>query len=471
MRLDQANLLLITFDQWRGDWTDPEGPIVKMPYLEKLSEAGITARRCYTSSPQCVPARMSWLTGLAPSQIGVTRNCEAEIPQDAPSAFRDLQQAGWYTQLIGKTHWTSHLKPGDLREQRELIKKLGFDQVNEVAGPRALQIMECELTDEWKRACVFEKYQEDMKRRYQRGRTDDAWSVRPTVLPDHLYPDIWIANKGMQAIQNMPTNQPWVLWISFVGPHEPFDTPKGWSNTNRDKLPMFIQPTDWIKNLPIGCELRKTAESWNGHLNEESIEAFRKDYANNLLLLDHQLGRLTDELKKRTDVNKTAVTITSDHGEMLGDHLMLYKGTFLEGSIHVPFLYIPPAKAKNKRKIVINKPIELTNTFTLILKNLTNGGKPKELQQHCKRQNHVTVEFGEELLIIKNKRKLCCNSRGEPLWGVNLRQDPKEQVNVLEENKELLTQNKGWRVLYQLAKEEIKQRSQKKWMWRNIAKQ
>ena len=156
---------------------------------------------------------------------------------------------------------------------------------------------------------------------------------------------------------------------------------------------------------------------------------------------------------------------------MLGDHLMLYKGTFLEGSIHVPFLYIPPAKAKNKRKIVINKPIELTNTFTLIIKNLTKGGKPKELRQHCKRQNHVTVEFGEELLIIKNKRKLCCNSSGEPLWGINLRRDPKEQVNVLEENKELLTQNKGWRLLYQLAKEEINQRSQKKWMWRSIAKQ
>ena len=104
MGLHKINLLLVTFDQWRGDWTDPVKPIVKLPCLEELAQKGLTARRCYTSSPQCVPARMSWLTGLYPSQMGITRNCDAEIPADAPSIFRELQKAGWETELIGKTH-------------------------------------------------------------------------------------------------------------------------------------------------------------------------------------------------------------------------------------------------------------------------------------------------------------------------------------------------------------------------------
>lgn len=468
MTINKPNLLLITFDQWRGDWTDPEQPIVRMPCLEKLGGKGLTARRCYTSSPQCVPARMSWLTGLAPSQMGVTRNCDAEIPSDAPSVFRELQQAGWHTQLIGKTHWTSHLQPGDLREKSQLIQSLGFDEVNEVAGPRAMQIMRCKLSDDWKRENVFDSYLKDMKKRYQRGRTDEAWGVRPTVLPDHLYPDIWIADKGIEAIKNMPTNQPWLLWISFVGPHEPFDTPKQWNTISEEELPISTKRGDWIKDLPIHCELRKTAESWSDRLTEKSIEACRKDYGNNLQLLDHQLNRLTDALKKREDNNKTAIAITADHGEMLGDHQMLYKGTFLEGSIHVPFVYIPPG-ATNEKKVVINKPIELTSTFTLMIKNLTTDGKLRTIRKHCKQQDHVTIEFGEELLIIKNKRKLCCNNQGEPLWGINLRKDPKEQTNVVAiDKKRLFSENEKWTEIHLVAKKEAKRRRQKHWMWRDL---
>ena len=95
-----ANLLLITFDQWRGDWSDPNSRVVNLPALQELAERSVVARRCYTSSPQCVPARLSWLTGLAPSQMGVTRNTLAEAPADAPSLFRHLQTTGCHTELI-----------------------------------------------------------------------------------------------------------------------------------------------------------------------------------------------------------------------------------------------------------------------------------------------------------------------------------------------------------------------------------
>ena len=466
MNLNKANLLLITFDQWRGDWTDPKNPIVRMPCLEQLGTEGLIARRCYTSSPQCVPARMSWLTGLAPSQMGVTRNCEAEVPADAPSVFRELQKAGWHTELIGKTHWTSHRTPGDLREKEELIKKLGFNQVKEVAGPRALQIMRCELSDEWRREGVFDSYLKDMKKRYQRGRTNEAWSVRPTILPDHLYPDIWIANQGIKAIQNMPRDQPWLLWISFIGPHEPFDTPKRWCKVN-EEVPKFTKPGKWIRELADESELKQTLISWEKLLTFDSIEALRKDYANNLRLLDDQLYRLTDALKIRPDAKQTGIAITADHGEMLGDHHMLYKGTFLEGSIHVPFQYTPPNQTNN-RPITINKPICLTDIFTTVIKNIKEGGQLKPIRRHIRQQTHVTIEFGEELLIIKNKKKLCCHISGAPTWAINLKKDPKEQINQLNRNTKLLSKDREWSLIYSIAQKEIKIRKQASWIWRNL---
>ncbi|MDC0165494.1 sulfatase-like hydrolase/transferase [Synechococcus sp. AH-558-M21] len=457
----QANLLLVTFDQWRGDWTDPVEPVVRLPCLERLAAQGLSARRCYTSSPQCVPARLSWLTGLAPSQLGVTRNCEAQISANTPSIVRDLQKQGWYTELIGKTHWTSHLKPGDLRENKTLIRNAGFDRVMEVAGPRALQIMSCELTDAWKKENVFEEYLEDMKKRYRLGRTAEAWDVRPSVLPNHLYPDIWIADQGIRAIKRMPKNKPWLLWISFVGPHEPFDTPTLWANINKHNLPKFTKRADWINELSNNCELQKSATAWTNKLTEDAIEKCRNDYANNLQLLDDQLGRLTDEVKKREDAGQTAITVTADHGEMLGEHKMLYKGTFLEGSIRVPFLYIPPPQTEEE-KTVINRPIALTETFMNTLNNLKKGGKLKTLKKYCRRQKYVTIEFGNELLIIKNNNKLCCNNKGEQLWATNLKKDPNEQKNQLK-NDNILSKRKNWIEIRRIAQKEIQRRKEENW--------
>ena len=40
-------------DQWRGDWADPAAPVLSLPALQSLAREGWSARRCYTSSPQC----------------------------------------------------------------------------------------------------------------------------------------------------------------------------------------------------------------------------------------------------------------------------------------------------------------------------------------------------------------------------------------------------------------------------------
>ena len=195
-----ANLLLITFDQWRGDWGDPWAPVVALPALAGLAQQGFTARRCYTSSPHCVPARLSWLTGLMPSQLGVTRNTSVNLPADAPSLVRELRQQGWHTALVGKTHWTSHASPRDLRDDLPLLRELGFNEVIEVAGPRALRRLSCALTDAWQAAGVLEQQRADLEARYRGGRTPAAWAVRPSVLPLELYPDIWIAQRALEQL-------------------------------------------------------------------------------------------------------------------------------------------------------------------------------------------------------------------------------------------------------------------------------
>ena len=64
-------------------------------------------------------------------------------------------------------------------------------------------------------------------------------------------------------------------------------------------------------------------------------------------LIDTQLARILDALDASGQLTDTLVIFTSDHGEMLGDHGLLYKGCrFFEGLVHVPLIVAWPGEIK-----------------------------------------------------------------------------------------------------------------------------
>ena len=343
MNPQAQNWLLISFDQWRGDWLHQ--PWLHLPHLQSIAREGWHLNRCYTSSPQCVPARASWLTGLRPSVLGVTTNKVYTVPADAPSFVRDLRdQAGYTTALVGKTHWTPHDYGIDLRDNIPLMRDLGFDRVREIAGPRAMAKVDCELTDRWRDAGVLDAYRKDLKDRYDGA---CVHTVRSSVLPDELYPDLWLTGIALEGLAKLPEDRPWLLWVSFPGPHEPFDVPATW----RGRFPREPIPTpekrpsdqELLKRLaPEGSELARKFDRWPNGLPEEAVQSLRADYADHLALLDEQVGSLLEALGMRSDADRTAVSACSDHGELLGDWGLLLKGAFLEGAMRSLFVHRPP---------------------------------------------------------------------------------------------------------------------------------
>ena len=461
------NLLIITLDQCRSDWVDNKNSIIKLPSFTELGERGIVFSRCYTTSPQCVPARLSWLTGLQPSQLGVTSNCAAELPSDSPSIIRTLRNQGWYTELVGKTHWTSHEGKADLRENDNLLKSLGFEQSIEIAGPRALQRLKCQLTDEWREANILEKHLEDLRIRYCKGRTKAAWMVKPTVLPNELYPDIWLTNKAIERIRELPRNRPWLLWISYVGPHEPFDTPLPWHGLNKNSvLPKALKRGDWINDLPNGCKLKEIGKSWDNLLDPESIKEIRVDYSDHLRLIDDQIARIITSLKNRKDWENTSILATSDHGEMLGDHNMLYKSTFLESSIRVPMIFIP-ASREGKKGTRIRRPVSLTTTIEIIVNSISRKYSEKTLINKCTRKKYITIEYGTELVVIKGNIKACFDQHGKMIWATKTRYKG-ESKNILRTKKALSLENLKLLRINQIGKKETAKRAHKGWIWRDV---
>ena len=68
-------------------------------------------------------------------------------------------------------------------------------------------------------------------------------------------------------------------------------------------------------------------------------------YDNCIASLDHDLGRLIDELHTRGLLAKTLLIITSDHGEQFGEHGTFGHGLSLyEPEVHVPLLMIAPGR-------------------------------------------------------------------------------------------------------------------------------
>ena len=126
-----SNWLLVTFDQWRGDWLHQSW--LHLPNLKHLSRTGWDVRRCYTSSPQCIPARASWLTGLTPGQLGVTKNMHYTVPSNSPSLREICETNTVFIMFWWENSLTPHVKGADLRDNMSLMRDLGFDH-NEKSG-------------------------------------------------------------------------------------------------------------------------------------------------------------------------------------------------------------------------------------------------------------------------------------------------------------------------------------------------
>ncbi len=397
------NWLLISFDRWRGDWLHQ--PWLHLPNLQQLAREGWDLRRCYTSSPQCVPARASWLTGQTPGELGLTFNRQYTVPADAPSFVRELRDFyGYRTALVGKTHWTPHEEGVDLRDNLPLLNDLGFDHVREIAGPRALAVLNCELTDLWQQAGVLQAYRDDLVDRYRDG---CLHCVRPSVLPDHLYPDLWLTDVAREELAALPTDQPWLLWVNFPGPHEPFDVPLSWRGRsgngpipNPDPRP--VDPHQLNQLAPEGSVLAGKLDRFPDGIPPHALRDLRADYADHLSLLDAQVGELKAALGKRPDKERTAITVCSDHGELLGDWGLLLKGCFLEGAIRSLFVHRPPGGRHFPRSLwsAAQRPYGLTQLLWAAAAAVGEPGMGSFGARLRSMPKEVLVEYDSERVTV-----------------------------------------------------------------------
>lgn len=347
MATDRPNVLWIIDDQHRGDWMGCAGAeFVRTPHLDRLAGQGMRFDACYTNSPVCGPARCSLATGLLPHRTGILSNDQAFLPVSAPTVYKHFRDHGYRVSLVGRHDLAKPGAPRSIHGNRPLNFSYGFTEALEVEGGMAVSRLD-EPNGPYgaylREVGLWEAYRADF-----RARHDKAWILgasHDSVLPAEHHQDAFVGRKACERIEAIEDDYPWMMFVSFQGPHDPFDPPAEFGEMYRHAElppPVISDPSTRSRRTQRRRHVRIAP---GAEPDPREVARARRQYAAKITFIDHQVGLMLDALRRRGDAENTIVVFCSDHGEMAGDHELWIKHVAYEPSWRVPLIVAGPGVA------------------------------------------------------------------------------------------------------------------------------
>ncbi len=373
------NILFIMADQLRADWVGAKPSPAITPHIDALMGESTRFSRAICNGPVCAPSRASLAAGLYPFRFGTTSN-RNRFPMDQPTVYQALRRAGYQVGLVGKMdlHKPDHYY--GLEGAVPFMSHLGFTHLCETEGKMNAGRARSEplrgqerggkaaydLQHDWPFAGPYQKYLQEqgwleafVRDTEQRKDHLPVWHTRPSVLPDALHHDRFVGSQARRTLEQMDPTQPWFLCVSFVGPHDPWDAPES-------LLQLYAQQTfappivDPMEDKPAWVRARQARQS--GGMPEGQIQEICRHYAANLTVIDEEIGGLMDGLRALGAWEQTTIVLTSDHGEMLGDHGLFQKAIMYEGALRVPLAIKMPGN-RGSTNLALAELVDLYPTF------------------------------------------------------------------------------------------------------------
>ncbi len=177
-------------------------------------------------------------------------------------------------------------------------------------------------------------------------------------------------------------------------------------------------------------------DTYNKLLSAEKKNAL---YDAEILYMDQYFGQFMDQLKAWDLYDRSLIIVTSDHGELLGEHGRFGHGRSLtQQELQVPLLLKYPGKefASNR----MDSPVQLNDIFSIILQRVgidvprgIQSGVPPELGHPLIAEVYpLRAESGDGhwRAIFEGDLKYVWNSKGHHRL-FDLARDPGELTNLL----------------------------------------
>jgi choline-sulfatase len=260
------------------------------PYIDAIAKWGVRFDNCYTSDAPCLPSRTALWSGRFGIHTGVINHGGVAAEPFIEGPDRAFQSR------LGQTNWMRCLR--NLNHRTATISSFG------------------ERHSAWHWYAGFN----DIVNPGFNG-LDSAEQVAPAALK-------WLTENGRE--------ENWFLHVNFWDPHTPYRVPESYGNPFADEpLPNWLTdeirrkhwmqpgphsaqevlgwdstPPDWAKNYP------RQPVTMN---SMEKVRAMFDGYDTGIRYADEHVGQLFNFLADKNILDDTAIIISADHGENLGE--------------------------------------------------------------------------------------------------------------------------------------------------------
>ena len=348
----RPNILWIMMDDCRCDALGCYGrPWPKTPNMDAVAKRGVRFDAAIVQGPVCVPSRSSMKTGLYCHQLGImSMGKPPEIEpayantakRHAPNLINEWKKVGIKPVSCGKRH--AYVKDWDHRG--DVTAHVGY---------------------------LGEPKTEDLKRRIKEsGREYPAavtnthkWAIGGIVpLKPQEMSTSQLGDQAAETLQELTARKdPFFMRVSFHAPHVPCRISESYFiDPETIKLPV---PTDEDLASKPKFE-RENIQTYAGaDLTKEQIGIARGTYYGMVSLVDAQVGKLVEVLKKNGKLDNTIIAINSDQGFQLGEHGFWKKRCFYEQNVRVPLVISCPKLLP--AGTIIEEPVEMIDFMPTLL--------------------------------------------------------------------------------------------------------
>jgi len=259
----------------------------------------------------CNPSRVSFLTGLRPSQTGILDNrthFRERLPDvvTLPELFR---RSGYLTVRLGKI----------------------FHGAEDMEDPRAWDVAR------------YPKGTSVGRRGEGRNLTEGRvrwcrWLAAEGTDEDQ--PDGQIARHAVEFLEE-EHDEPFFLAVGFHKPHDPFVAPRRYFEPYPlDEIEVHRDPSGRGPDVPYAIP-RGWSREFAKFTDRERRELLRAYWAGTTFM-DAQLGKVLDALDRSAHADDTVVFVLSDHGYHLGERGWWNKNTLFELTARTPLIVRTP---------------------------------------------------------------------------------------------------------------------------------